>query len=117
MKNVSVVVVGAVVGVVLGFVGSKFLFVGSGLSLAPWALVGLATGIYSKSRKEALIAGAVYGFILSFVFMLSGYNGNRSTFSVLPFFILLGIFGAVCGAILGLIGSILSGKFPKRKKA
>lgn len=106
--------VAIIAGLILGIIGSRYLFVGSFLSLLPWSLVGLATGIYAKTKKEALINGAIYGFVLSLIFMLSGYKGSRPVFMVLPFFILLGLFGAICGSILGLIGLLIK-KVYKRK--
>ena len=98
------VIIAALIGAVLGFVGSRILFVGSALSLLPWGFFGLINGIFSRRKKEALMSGVVYGFILSFIFMVAGYNGSRSLLTVIPFFILLGIFGAVCGGVLGMVG-------------
>jgi hypothetical protein len=98
--------VSIIVGSILGVIGSRYLFVGSGLSLLPWAVAGLAIG-YANARREAIIDGAVYGFFLCFVFMLAGYTGSASVISRLPFFALLGIFGAFCGLVLGLLGSLL----------
>jgi len=94
----------ALAGAVLGILCSRYLFVGSWLSLIPWAIVGLALGFWSGGRT-AWVNGAAYGFILSFLFMLAGYAGSAPLVSRLPFFALLGIFGAICGAALGLIGA------------
>jgi len=109
----KIIIVGSV-GILLGYVGSKILFVGSGLSLIPWGLVGLATGIYAKNNQEALVNGALYGFLLSFVFMFIGYSGTVSVFTRIPFFVILGLFGAACGIMLGYIGFLI-GKRLKRK--
>lgn len=101
----------AVIGGALGFIGSRILFVGSALSLLPWTVVGLAIGFAGfastemKKNAEAAGLGAVYGFSLAFVFMIAGYNGTASLISRLPFFAVLGIVGAICGAVLGLIGA------------
>src|SRR5260221_3218905 len=100
-------------GMLLGGVVAKFLFVGSYLNLLPWGLGALIVGWYGKSKKEALCNGAVYGFALSFVFMLVGYSRARSVITVMPFFALLGLFGALCGAILGLLGFFLRRHFNK----
>lgn len=96
--------ISAVVGSILGIIGSRFLFVGSSLSLIPWAIAGLILGWFAKDRKQSLLIGSVYGFFLSFVFMVAGYNGTKPLIQVIPFFIGLGIFGAICGLILGIIG-------------
>lgn len=100
-------VIALLVGSLLGFIGSKILFVGSALSLIPWGLIGLANGMYARNKKESMFSGAVYGFFLTLIFMISGYNGQRPIFIVLPFFILLGFFGAFCGLLLGIIGFLL----------
>ncbi len=98
-------IVSIVVGAVLGVIGSRYLFVGSWLSLIPWGIVGLALGMWGE-RRQAMIDGAAYGFVLAFVFMLSGYSGTASIASRLPFFAALGVVGAICGFVLGLVGSL-----------
>lgn len=98
-----------VVGVVLGIVGARYLFVGSWLNLVPWTIAGLAIG-YWGPKKESVINGFVYGFVLSFVFMAAGYSGNSSLISRAPFFGVLGVVGGICGLILGLLGVYLKTK-------
>ena len=98
--------VSIVVGSLLGIIGSRFLFVGSALSLIPWAIAGLAIGAWCNKR-ESMIYGAVYGFALTFVFMIAGYTGIASLLSRLPFFALLGLFGASCGFVLCILGYLL----------
>lgn len=99
--------VSIIVGAILGIVGSRFLFVGSWHSLIIWGIVGLVIGYWSSNRKEALINGSVFGFVLSFVFMLAGYAGSAPILTRTPFFAILGIFGSVCGFILAFIGNVL----------
>lgn len=96
-----------ILGYILAIIASKMLFVGSFLTLLPWGLVGLATGIYAKSNKEAIINGAAYGFVLSFIFMASGYTGTQPLATRLPFFVILGLFGALCGIFLGFTGHFI----------
>lgn len=93
-----------VVGAILGFLNARVLLVGSAMSLIPWAIAGLIVGWFAKSKKQSLVVGAIYGFFLSFVFMVAGYNGTRPLIQVIPFFIGLGIFGALCGLVLSFIG-------------
>ena len=101
-----ILIVSIAAGSLLGLIGSRVLFVGSWLSLIPWAIVGLVIGYWSQKR-EALINGGCYGFALAFVFMIAGYTGSASMVSRLPFFAILGIFGGMCGVILGLSGSVI----------
>ena len=101
----SKLIVSLIVGAVLGGIGSKVLFVGSALSLIPWTIVGLLLGYWSEKRGM-IVNGAAYGFALAFIFMVAGYTGSASLISRLPFFALLGLFGAVCGAVLGWLGNL-----------
>lgn len=104
MKKLLVV---ALVGAVLGGIVSKYLFVGSYLNLVLWGIVGIAIGGGSESRKAAMRDGGVYGFVLSFVFMLVGYQGKAPVLSRIPFFTALGLVGMICGVTLGLIGKMI----------
>jgi hypothetical protein len=92
-------------GAALGVIGSRYLFVGSWLSLVPWGIVGLALGLWEPRPRPALLNGALYGFALAFAFLIAGYSGSASLLSRLPFFALLALFGAFCGAALGWVGS------------
>jgi len=108
-------VVSIVVGSLLGYIGSRVLFVGSWLSLIPWAIVGLAIGSWGHMR-ESIVNGICYGFALAFIFITAGYTGSASLVSRIPFFAILGIFGGLCGLILGLAGSAIHGLVNNRKK-
>lgn len=105
--------VATVLGAVLGFAAAHALFLGS-WTLGPWALGGLALGWWN-GRPGAPLAGALYGFALSFVFMLANYSGTAPVLSRTPFFALLGLFGAGCGAVLTLLGARL--RRPARERA
>jgi hypothetical protein len=98
-------VVAVIAGSALGLIGARYLFVGSALSLIPWAIAGLALGIWC-TRVQALGVGAVYGFALAFVFMVTGYSGSSPLPGRLPAFALLGLVGALCGLVLALLGAI-----------
>ena len=102
-------------GAFLGVLGARFLFVGSGLSLIPWAIVGLVLGAWC-SRVESLGVGAAYGFTLAFVFMIAGYSGSSPLIGRLPAFAVLGAVGAVCGLVLGLLGALAVGAVRGRER-
>jgi hypothetical protein len=99
--------VAALVGIALGIIGSRYLFVGSALSLIPWGIAGLLFGMWCPTYRQAFAIGALYGFLLAFSFMMAGYGGSAPMFTRLPFFAILGLVGAVCGMVLGVIGSFL----------
>lgn len=107
--------VAIIVGTLLGIIGARYVFVGSALSLIPWGTVGLAIG-YWGDRRAALINGAIYGFVLTFVFMIAGYSGTASLLSRLPIFAMLGVVGAICGFVLGLVGFLLKGTFQRLRR-
>jgi len=95
------------IGAALGIIASRYLFVGSWMSLVLWAIAGLAIGAWCKRRSQAMLIGAVFGFAVSFVFIWSGYTGSASLISRLPFFAILGMVGAVCGFVLGFVGYMI----------
>ena len=92
-------------GALLGLLSARVVFVGSALSLLPWGLVGLALGACCRTVARACLTGAVYGFTLAYVFMVSGYDGAAPLHTRLVPFLVLGLVGAVCG-----IGSTLVGR-------
>jgi len=66
-------------------------------------IVGLLIG-YGVQKREWLVNGSCYGFAITFVFMVAGYAGNAYLISRIPFFAMLGLFGGLCGLVLGLMG-------------
>jgi membrane-bound metal-dependent hydrolase YbcI (DUF457 family) len=100
-----------VVGIVLGMAGPKYVFLGP-YSLIPWGIVALVLGFWC-SKRESLNVGAVYGFSLSLAFLIAGYTGTASLISVLPFFLVLAVFGAICGLVLSVTGYFLKLRFAR----
>jgi hypothetical protein len=96
------------IGAAVALLVSSTVFHGNVYSLIVWAIAGLFVGFLTKSKKESLIAGGVYGFILSYMFMTLGYKGTRPYISVVVPFALLGLFGALCGLILGFFGQLFT---------
>lgn len=90
------VILGATgLGIALGLLGAHATILGL-WTLLPWA-VG-ACGVGYVARRRPGFAGAAYGFALAFVFMLGVYTGKAPVVSRVPFFALLGVVGALCGA-------------------
>jgi hypothetical protein len=110
-------VVALTVGVIIGAAGSAYspVFLGW-YSLIPWGLVAVAFGTWGNKR-EALKSGVVYGFSLSFAFLVAGYNGIPSLVSRFPFFVILSLFGAICGLALSALGYYLKLRFVHPSKA
>lgn len=105
MKSWSIVAAAAA-GALLGFLCARVVLVDSGLSLVPWGLVGLAIGALCPGRRDAAVTGAAYGFALAYVFMLASYDGSAALATRLVPFLVFGVFGAACGAGLGLLGRL-----------
>jgi hypothetical protein len=99
------IITAAVLGAVLGATGPQYASLGW-YSVIPWGLVGLAIGFWCNKR-QSLYAGALYGFCLNFSFMIAGYTGTASLMSRLPFFIVIGLFGSVCGLAVAAVGYFL----------
>src|SRR5690349_19166125 len=85
-----------VLGLLLGWGASQAISLGW-WTLVPWGLAAVALG-YRATRARAMMAGALYGFVLCFVFTLVGYGGAAPAFSRIPFFTALGLVGALCGS-------------------
>ena len=97
-----------ILGTLFGLTGPHYLFLGW-FSLLPWGVAGLALGYWSQRRARAVV-GVLYGFTLCFSFMIAGYTGTASLASRLPFFALVGVFGALCGLGLTVVGHQLRSK-------
>jgi|SRR5581483_2184862 len=96
-------------GVALGLVFSRFTSLGY-ITLIFWGLAGLGVGYRSTSKKEGMINGAFYGYFLSFFFMWAIYGGKDPIITKVPGYIVLGLFGALCGVILGYLGNLVKKK-------
>jgi len=105
------IVVAFIFGVIIGASGPQYAVLGW-YSLIPWGLVAVALGTWGNKR-EALRSGAIYGFSLSFAFLVAGYTGTRSLVSRFPFFVILALFGAVCGVALSALGYYLKLRFAR----
>lgn len=84
-------------GGIVGYLG------GPAIVLVLWGLLALAIGVLCISPRVAALDGALYGFVLAYVFMVAGYTGTALS-SKLLIFGLFGVGGAIWGAILALAG-------------
>jgi len=64
-----------------------------------------------------LVRGAVHGFVLSYVFMVAGYDGAAALRTRLARFVVFGLVGAVCGAVLAVVGFALRGATGRQRSA
>lgn len=105
------IVAAAAVGAVLGWLAALVPALGW-WTLVPWGAAGALLGF--AMRKPALI-GAIYGFCLSFAFMMASYTGTAPRISRVPGFALLGIAGAVAGVVVATIGSGIAARRAKAR--
>jgi len=94
-------------GVVLGFLGSRLLFL-QWATLIPWGIGGLVVGAISQDRRQALVGGAAYGFVVGFTFTAASYGGADPLLSKVPFFAIFGLVSAAFGIALTLAGHWLT---------
>src|SRR5881398_3709388 len=92
-------------GLLLGWAAAHILSL-QWWTLVPWGLAAVALG-YRANRATAVVAGALYGFVLCFVFTLASYGGAAPAITRVPFFTVLGLVGALCGLLLALLGATL----------
>lgn len=105
MKRLGQIIVAAGFGMLLGILGAHVLWLAI-WTLVPWGLAGAELGYWWNDRRPAL-PGAVFGFALSFSFMVAGYLGKDSLLSRIPPFAMLGLVGGLCGLSLAIVGALL----------
>ena len=89
---------------VMSYISSRYLFVGSALSLIPWGVLVLSWGIVAHSKTEATRLGAIYGFSQAFVFL---WIDKRGHISLSQFVILFGIISAL-GLLAAASGALVA---------
>ncbi|WP_131745009.1 hypothetical protein [Frankia sp. Cppng1_Ct_nod] len=102
-------------GVAAGFLGARVLLVGSGVILIPWGLLAVLLGIAARRRSSAAAAGGLFGFALALTFMIAGYDGTASLASTLGPFVLLGLVGAVAGAVPSAVARLAVTRLARRR--
>jgi hypothetical protein len=109
VKTLTLVTVGLIGGLIAGFITGYFP-VGPLVSFVVWGIMGVVLGFFVIDKKEALWAGAIYGFILTFIFMLLRFGG---TMDKLPGYLLLTLAMSIAG-IIGRTVAIFIGNFVKK---
>jgi len=110
IRTVAVSVVAAIVGAVVGWIYGE-IHAGVALCLGTWAALAIVTGAASVAWRTALVSAAIFGFAVSLAFLIAGYQGSAPITRPLPLFILLGLFGAGCGGLIGVAARLLRSRF------
>ena len=94
-----------ILGGFLGFIGANSFLEGSWFNLVIWGVAGfLLEFIVNKPIIKPNLVGALYGFFLMFVFLLSCFRAGNFTFA----FIIFSIIFSIAGALVGVVEMILS---------
>jgi hypothetical protein len=101
------ILVAAVAGVALGFIGGPVVI------LVPWAAVAAICGARSRRAATVVGSGLAFGFAVSFVFLVRGYQGSEGIVAVVALFAGLSVFGAFCGAVISTVGWLTSSRLQK----
>ena len=99
-----------IAAIVLGFLSSRF--VNGWYTTIPWVIVTPIVGFLSTSRRDSLINGALFGYVLFLVYISSVYRGRTDAKSIL-IFIGFNLAFSLVGAIAGVVGSFI-GNWVKR---
>jgi hypothetical protein len=96
------ILLSVLIGIVCGFISSHTNL--GWLNLIVWVLVGLAIIYVSSTRRDALYAGSLFGFITIASWLFTGFQGAPDKF--IGFAVLslgLSILGAACGSVGALV--------------
>lgn len=97
------------VAIIMALLSAKVLFNGSAWNVVPWGILAFATAFLARSRREAWVFGALFGFVVSYAFLWFDNTGTKTLITVLiliPLIILPALFGALCGALAAWLGWI-----------
>jgi hypothetical protein len=93
-----------VLGIALGLIGARFVFVGSWLSLIPWGIVCIVIGLISRSWRATVLFAAVFGGSVVLAFELFGYQSTAPLTRALPLFAAIAIVGGISAAAAAALG-------------
>lgn len=94
MKNKAAVV--AVVALAVAYISAKFMPQGTPFVTIPWGVIALGIGLYTQSKKRALVLGGLFGFAASYGYLWFDDTSGKS-FLLLVVILLPATFGLLCG--------------------
>src|ERR1700743_1993002 len=101
MKSIIPKLIAAVTGVLVGI--ASYYLINGWYNVIPWAVAAFFVGYFSKTRSNALVNGAVFGYFLFLAYIYIGYQGKTNTPALLKF-ILFDVGFSIVGAVIGLLG-------------
>jgi hypothetical protein len=98
IRTLVIIIVGGMLGI------ASFYFITGWYNVIPWAVVSLIIGYRSKTTRQCLVDGAIFGYVLFLVYMFVGYNAGTDMKAFVRF-VLFDIELSLIGAIIGAAGS------------
>src|ERR1700757_1600618 len=98
MKNSLKILVIIVAAAAMAAVSNYFIT--GYYNLIPWAIIGLLIGFIGDTRRNAIIYGAVFGYVLFLVYIYLQYHGKTDLKSMSIFVtidVLFSLVGGGCG--------------------
>jgi len=112
MKKIIMSLLGVAVGIV------TYYFMYGWYDIFPWAIVALIIGYAIKTRRESIINGAIFGYLLFLVYIYLGYKGKTDTSDMIKFILfdmLFSLVGAICGAVGAYLGNLIKKRVGREK--
>jgi len=78
MSNKLYILISALVGLICGFITIHSPMVHSWTSAIFWIVVGLIIIYFSRNRRTAMLAAAVYAFLDIASWLISGFHGTTA---------------------------------------
>ncbi len=104
------------IAIIMAFISAKFLFNGSIVNTIPWGVLAFATAYFASNRRESLLLGATFGFVVSYAFLWFDNSGTKTVakvFTLILVVVLPAAFGALCGLTMAWLGWISRRVFHK----
>jgi len=104
----------SLLGVAVGIVTYYFMY--GWYDVFPWAVVALIIGYTSNSRRDSIINGAIFGYVLFLVYIFLGYKNKTGIEGMIRFILfdmLFNLVGAICGAVGAYLGNLVKKRFGK----
>jgi hypothetical protein len=118
-RRVLRLLIAAALAVVVGFVSAKYLAQGTALVSVPWGVIALLLGAFSPTRRQALLVGAVFGFLVSYAYLWFDDTSALTPAKAAQLALLImapAAFGLLCGAAAAWVGRFLAGVVVRRRR-
>jgi hypothetical protein len=117
MTRTLTIVIGGAVGIGLGALSGRILFSGSALNLILWAIVAIAIGFVADDLGTAVLASAVYGYLLSAAFLYVANTSSTPVAQRILFALALALIGPVCSVALTLLARLVDRRIVRRRQS